>query len=174
MGGPQAVLIIVFALIAVAMAAIFVVIAINANKDIPYENVTKVGYFLRRYWLILLIAIAVIQVGISTAFMPYSKAADPDVVVKVNGYQFSWSIDKARIPANSLVQFDVSTADVNHGVGVYDPDGKMLASVQAMPGYTNKFQLRLKKSGTYLIACLEYCGLGHHKMLKNFEVTREK
>lgn len=173
MGGPQAVLIIVFAIIALLMVALFVTIAVQSSKDLPYEKVSKVGYRVRRYWLVALLLIAVIQVSVAAAFSPYSKSGRPDVVVKVSGYQFNWNIDKARIPAGSLTQFDVTTADVTHGIGIYDPDGHLMASVQAMPGYTNKFEVRLKKPGKYLVACMEYCGIGHHKMLRNIEVYEE-
>lgn len=173
MGGPQVVLLTVFVFITVAIASVFVVIALASRKDEPYEKVTKVGYFLRRYWLILLIVLATVQVSISTVFMPYAKSATPDVVIKVTGYQFNWSIDTPRVKAGSLAQFNVSTSDVNHGIGLYNPSGELLASVQAMPGYTNKFQVKLDQPGKYLVACMEYCGLGHHKMLKNLEVVRE-
>lgn len=172
MGGPQSVLIIVFSLIVVIIAAIFVAVALSSRGEVEYERVSKVGYWIRKRWLILLISVAVIQVGISTAFLPYSTSAKPDVVVKVAGYQFNWTIDKPRIPAGSLARFDVTSSDVNHGIGVYDPDGELLASVQAMPGYTNRFELKLTKPGRYVIACLEFCGIGHHKMLSKIEVFR--
>jgi cytochrome c oxidase subunit 2 len=40
-----------------------------------------------------------------------------------------------------------------------------------MPGFTNHLDLRLDKPGSYLIACMEFCGLGHHVMASRFEVT---
>ena len=40
-----------------------------------------------------------------------------------------------------------------------------------MPGYHNQLDLTLDKAGTYMIACLEYCGFKHHEMLREFEVT---
>lgn len=172
-GGPQTALLIVFGVFVILIAAVFITVAVKSSRDKPYEEVSRVGYAIRRYWLVFLVALAVIQVSVATAFLPYSKSGQPDVVVKVAGYQFNWNIDKATVPAGSLVQFDVSTSDVTHGIGLYDPDGKLLASVQAMPGYTNKFELRLKKPGKYLVACMEYCGIGHHKMLRNLVVTKE-
>jgi cytochrome c oxidase subunit 2 len=172
MGGPQSALIIVFALIVVIIAAIFVTVALNSRGDTDYEKVTKVGYWIRKRWLILLIAVAVIQVSVSTVFLPYSTSAKPDVVVKVSGYQFNWTIDKPRIKAGSVARFDVTSSDVNHGIGIYDPKGELLSSVQAMPGYTNRFELKLKTPGKYVIACLEFCGIGHHKMLSSIDVYR--
>lgn len=173
-GGPQQLLLAVFALIVLIILGIFVTIALRSRRDVPYEDVSRKGYAIRRYWLIALIALLVIQVGTAAAFLPYKRTGQPDMAVKIDGYQFNWAIDKARIPAGSLVEFAVTASDVTHGIGLYDPDGKLLASVQAMPGHTNKFEVRLKKPGKYLVACLEYCGIGHHKMLSNIEVYKEQ
>ena len=41
------------------------------------------------------------------------------------------------------MRFDVTSVDVNHGFGVYDPNGRLIGSVQAMPGYTNELELDL-------------------------------
>jgi cytochrome c oxidase subunit 2 len=173
-GGPQEVLLAVFAVIFLIIAAVFVTVALHSKGDVPYEEVSQKGYAIRRYWLVALLTLAVIQVGTAAAFLPYDKSGQPDMAVKVDGYQFNWTIDQARIPAGSLVEFAVTSSDVTHGIGLYNPEGQLLASVQAMPGYTNKFETKLEKPGKYLVACLEYCGIGHHKMLSNIEVYKEK
>lgn len=173
MGGRQSVLIVVFFIIAIIIASIFVAVAFASRNDKTYAQVSKVGYGLRRYWLVLLLVVAATQVIVSAAFTPYSTSAKPDAIVKITGYQFNWTFAPQRVKAGSLTRFDVTTSDVTHGVGLYDPDGQLMASVQAMPGYTNKFEVRLKKPGKYLVACMEYCGIGHHKMLQNFTVYRE-
>jgi cytochrome c oxidase subunit 2 len=64
----------------------------------------------------------------------------------------------------------VTSRDVNHGLGLYGPDGVLLATVQAMPGYTNELDVTLKQTGTYRLLCFEYCGLGHHAMESRLEV----
>ncbi len=172
-GTPQTVLLIVFAVIALILVAVFLAIAFNSSRDIPAEQVKETGYAIRRYWLIALVILLVCQVSVSLAFMPYRTSGAADVTVKVSGYQFNWKIDEKRLPAGSLAQFEVTSSDVTHGIGLYDPDGSLLASVQAMPGYTNTFEVELEKPGKYLVACLEYCGLGHHKMLSEIDVYKE-
>ena len=57
------------------------------------------------------------------------------------------------------MRFDVTSIDVNHGFGLYDPDGHLIGSVQAMPGYHNQLDLTLDEPGVYRIRCLELCGL---------------
>jgi cytochrome c oxidase subunit 2 len=62
------------------------------------------------------------------------------------------------------VRFDVTAADVNHGFGIYDPHGRLIGSVQAMPGYHNRLDLTLDEPGAYRIRCLELCGFYHSTM----------
>ena len=104
-------------------------------------------------------------------FLPYSSGADVGAEMKVVGGQFYWSMSPPRVPAGTEVDFAVTSADVNHGFGVYDPDGHLLGSVQAMPGYTNHLDLRLDEPGSYLVSCMEFCGVGHHQMARQFEVV---
>jgi cytochrome c oxidase subunit II len=68
------------------------------------------------------------------------------------------------------VVFEVTSADVNHGFGLYDPGGRLMGSVQAMPGYTNRLALTLEHAGRYTVACLELCGLEHHRMMRQLVV----
>lgn len=172
LGGPQTIVLAVFAAIALSLASLFTVIAFSSRQDVEFPRVQQVGYWIRRRWLIFLLILAAVQVGISFAYLPYSQAKKPDVTVQLTGYQFNWSMDRTQIPAGSTVRFVTSSTDVNHALGIYDPDGAMIGTVQVMPGYRNKLQIRLKKAGKYLIACLEFCGIGHHVMMRNFEVVK--
>jgi cytochrome c oxidase subunit 2 len=68
------------------------------------------------------------------------------------------------------VEFAVTSQDVNHGLAIYAPDGRLLTQVQAMPGYTNRLLYRFAEPGSYTIRCLEYCGVFHHIMLATLTV----
>jgi cytochrome c oxidase subunit II len=68
------------------------------------------------------------------------------------------------------VEFHVTGSDVNHGFGIYDPQLRLVAQTQAMPGYTNVLRHTFTKPGSYKILCLEYCGLAHHTMMAEFNV----
>ena len=164
---------VVFAVLALAFAAVFVVVAAKSRSDIPYERVQSSGYWLRKRWLALLTVVIVCVVGLSLLELPYpGRASAGTTVVKVSGGQFFWSIVPNRVPAGTPVRFDVTSVDVNHGFGVYDPHGHLLGSVQAMPGYHNKLDLTLDDVGRYAIRCMEFCGLNHAKMEAFFTVTR--
>lgn len=100
-------------------------------------------------------------------------------VVDVIGQQWSWQMSTSGQPAGaplhlaagSPVEFRVTSADVNHGFAIYNPDGHIVIQTQAMPDYTNKILYTFTQPGTYKIMCLEYCGLGHAPMVASFEVA---
>ena len=121
--------------------------------------------------------------------MPYPKGSQkPDRIVYAVGMQFSWGISNqpiknadewremtyappVKIPVGALVEFRVTSFDVNHSFAVFTPSGHLMGQVQAMPGYVNHLRLRFTKPGTYWVFCLELCGMGHHRMRGEFEVV---
>jgi cytochrome c oxidase subunit II len=160
----------VFGILAIAIAVMALTVAAHARTDVPYEDVSREGYRLRRPWLAFLAGLLVVAVGFSFFLLPYASGRSRGVMVKVSGGQFYWAIDPAVLPAHRKVRFDVTSVDVNHGFGVYDPKGRLIGSVQAMPGYTNELELTFDAVGEYRIRCFEYCGLSHHNMVAAFRV----
>ena len=47
----------------------------------------------------------------------------------------------ATVPVGAVVEFRVTTLDVNHGFSLYAPDGRLVAQTQAMPGYVNRLRV---------------------------------
>lgn len=170
-GEPQVAVGVLFVVLAAAIVAIFVVVARSAREDVAYEHVQRVGYRLRRYWLTVLLTLGVAVIVLTFFYLPYaSGSAGSRTVVKVAGGQFFWSLSPDRVRAGTPLRFDVTSVDVNHGFGLYDPRGHLVGSVQAMPGYHNELDLRLTLPGTYRIRCLEFCGLNHAVMQQTFTV----
>ncbi|GBC84438.1 Cytochrome c oxidase subunit 2 [bacterium HR11] len=120
---------------------------------------------------------------------PYPRRAErPDRVVFVVGKQFNFAVSErpitndreweevvqfgepVTVSAGELVEFRVTSFDVNHGFSLYDPDRTLLGQVQAMPGYVNRLRFRFAKPGRYEVLCLEYCGNGHPRMRGYFYV----
>lgn len=170
-GGFQIAVLVGFLVISACLVAIFTGVAVQARRNVAYERVSDTGYRLRRYWLAFLIVFLGAGLIVSAAFLPYGESAGPKTEVKVTGYQFNWTVRPDRIPAGTTAVFDVTAADVNHGLGLYDPQGRLIGNVQAMPDYHNRVEIKLDEPGTYVISCLEYCGLNHHRMIREFEVT---
>jgi cytochrome c oxidase subunit 2 len=119
---------------------------------------------------------ALVVLGLAVAFAtlrpwPYDvSAAGVAVTVTATGSQWSWEIAPQVWPVGQPIIFKVTSNDVNHGFGVYDPDGNMLFQTQAMPGYVNQVRYSFTKPGKYRVLCMEYCGLVHHEMLDEIEV----
>jgi cytochrome c oxidase subunit 2 len=171
-GDPQIAIGVVFAVLALLLATAFVVIGVQAGSEVGFQRVHDVGYWLRKRWLALLVVIGVLVVGISLFDLPYASGGSAGrTVVKVTGGQFFWSLLPDRVPAGARIRFDVTSIDVNHGFGLYDPHGHLIGSVQAMPGYHNKLDLTLTNPGVYRIRCLELCGLNHATMEGSFTVV---
>jgi cytochrome c oxidase subunit 2 len=173
-GDPQIAIGAVFAGLTLLFACVFTVIARQAGTEVGFERVHDVGYWLRKRWLTLLIVIGVVVLGLAFYDFPYARGAGTGrTIVKVTGGQFFWSLVPNRFHAGERVRFDLTSVDVNHGFGLYDPGGHLIGSVQVMPGYHNKLDLTLSSSGTYTIRCLEYCGLNHSTMESTFTVAKQ-
>ena len=65
-GDPQIAIGAVFAALALLLAGAFLVIGVQAGSDVSVERVHRVGYWLRKRWLALLLVIGVLVIGIST------------------------------------------------------------------------------------------------------------
>lgn len=172
-GGTQIAVAVIFTVIALALASFFAYGARQASREMPFEDVKKAAYGARPLWFGFLCVLLGGIVAVTLFFTPFhgNSAAADATTVKVVGGQFYWSITPESVPAGSEVVFEVTGADVNHGMGLYNPDGQMIATVQAMPGFMNDLNITLDDPGTYVIACLEFCGIKHHDMMREFEVT---
>jgi cytochrome c oxidase subunit 2 len=169
---PQIAIGIVFAVLAVLLAVAFAVIGRQAGTEVGFDRVQRVGYWLRKRWLALLAAVGVVAVGVSLLDLPYASGSGAErTLVKVTSGQFFWTLSPNEVAAGTPIRFDVTSIDVNHGFGLYDPRGHLIGSVQAMPGYHNKLDLTLRRPGEYRIRCLEYCGLSHATMEGKFTVS---
>ena len=154
-----------------ALAAVFLRVRRLARDDRAYAPVQGNAYRVRAiiFWVMIVVGLPLtiwlVRVN------PYSLAADAPQVVRATGYQWYWELDRAQVEAGRPVVFEVSSADVNHGFGLYDAQGVLVAQVQAMPGYINRLSHVFKTPGTYRVLCLEFCGLVHHGMTTEIEVS---
>src|SRR5574337_1419080 len=164
----------VFLILAAVAIGTLVAIASAAHGPVVEQaDVQKGGYRLRRVWFRGLAIVAVIAFLLSLPAFPYRAHFEAASAQHhpVTALQFAFVMPPV-LPVNTPIVLDVTATDVNHGVGIYDPDGRIVAQVQAMPGYTNSLPLVLKKPGQYVVLCLEYCGIAHHLMRATSPVRR--
>jgi cytochrome c oxidase subunit 2 len=173
--------------ISVIVVGVFVWVALSTRHE--HEPRSRSVNRLRAWFLGVLTGGLVFAFVMMFPRMPYPRRwQKPDRIVYAVGMQFSWALSDhpirnpdewqeatyappLKIPAGSLVEFRVTSFDVNHGFGVYSPSGHLLGQVQAMPGYVNNLLMRFTEQGTYWVFCLEMCGMGHHRMRGEFEVV---
>ena len=164
---------------------VFVVFAYVANttrepREVDPSDVQR----MRAAFGVLLVFVLASAFGFTIRNMPYDlgEGEVPDHTVFVVGKQFAFALSATpmtsdeeferqasvgeivEVSKDALVEFRVTSFDVNHSMGVYDPDGTLVGQVQAMPGYINRLRMRFERTGRYMILCLELCGNGHSRM----------
>lgn len=160
---------------AVVTAAFVFAIRSSSVREEDYSSIASRAYDIRRRWMI---GLCVLGFGLAAAtLLPFPLSADisgqPRVIKAVSG-QWYWQLDSTEAVVGENVQFHVSTVDVNHGFALYDPNDRIIAQTQAMPGYVNELDITFTEVGRHRIMCLEYCGLAHHKMITDFNVAEAK
>ncbi len=153
--------------------AFLYVISQSGRQEEP-SGVQARAYALRRWVFAGLILLGIVVTGASLQPFPIAPQHTPTTasqVIQVVGNQWAWQMDSGPIHTGTPVAFEVTSADVNHGLGIYDSNDRLLAQTQAMPGVTNRLVYTFAQPGTYRILCLEYCGLAHHGMILEFEVA---
>lgn len=82
------------------------------------------------------------------------------ITVTMQALMFAFVPNEIRLPAGVPVTFRLTSSDVVHGFQIVGTNGNTMV----VPGYVSQFTLTFGEAGEYLIACNEYCGLGHHGM----------
>lgn len=159
-------------------------LATHTSPEAPSAKVSAGLYRIRFRYFLILVAVLVASFFLTASLAPYPshRPAQPDLAVNATAHMWYWEIsiegnpvqagsgEPVVIPAGSVVEFRVTSADVNHGFGLYNGAGQLLAQTQAMPGYVNRLRYRFDKPGNYRILCMEYCGIAHHAMVSNLQV----
>ena len=169
---PEIVVFAVFLALAAVSIGVLVAIARAAHGPaVEQASVQSQGYRLRRVWFWGLAIVVVLAFALSLPAFPYRghPGTIAPVHYRVVARQFSFEVPDV-LPVNTPIVLDVTAMDVNHGFGIYDPDGRIVAQVQAMPHYTNPLPLTFSKPGQYVVRCLEFCGVAHAVMRAGFEV----
>jgi cytochrome c oxidase subunit II len=146
----------------------------ESRKLREYGPIQEEGYKIRKFYFLGLLTAMVFISAISLSKLPYHaqhvQAKEAGEIVNVTGFQFGWQFSDENFVVGEPVQFRVTSRDVTHGFGLYDPNMKLIAQTQAMPEYINVVSITFKQPGTYKILCLEYCSTGHHVMMKDIVV----
>lgn len=158
----------------VILIAIFVYVVFNAGYKKEYAPIKKKSHRVRNWAFVVIIALMLTGTVLTMKDIPYDRpvyGSEKPVVVDVVAKQFAFELSQDKFEVGKPIEFKVTSADVNHGFGIYDEDMNLIAQTQAMPEYTNTVYYTFDKPGKYQILCMEYCGIAHHVMIGSFEVV---
>ncbi len=79
---------------------------------------------------------------------------------------FSFEPRTLTVPLGSHVTFYVTATDVMHGFSV--PETSI--NTEVSPGWVSSVAYTFRKTGTFLLVCNEYCGIGHQNMAASITV----
>ena len=159
------------------LAAVFAWVAMGANVALADYGPVIASAYRARTWLFGLAVIVLIVANYETlGKLPYvlSISAPPATSVlpaEAVAEQWTWSIKPNAFRVGETVEFHVTSKDVNHGFAIYDPEMRIVAQTQAMPGYINVLRYTFHEPGAYQVLCLEYCGVAHHEMAAEIKVA---
>jgi cytochrome c oxidase subunit II len=168
--GRTATIIAISYLVATALATLFVVVIAGAARGERKIEVRRLSER-EKTWLIAASLLLTALLLATIFFTPYGRSAGPDAqIVNVKAVQFAWVMPETTIHAGRQVEFRLTSGDVNHNFAVYTMSWKLLFQVQVVPGRTQAYVYTFERPGMYRVACLEFCGLGHHLMQARFAV----
>jgi len=116
---------------------------------------------------------------VEAAAQPTDDADEETVTVEVVGRRFIWQFNyqnghtttrTLRVPEDTKVILDVTSADVWHNFGI----PSLRVKTDAIPGETTRTWFVANETGTYSAHCYELCGAGHSGMNAEVIVMEEE
>jgi cytochrome c oxidase subunit II len=166
-----------------SLAIVAIAFFVSSRRFPSDAAATSTVYRVRSVYFIVILGAVLVSLAFTLPMTPYPSkfgAQKPDVVVKAIGEMWNWTLTPGPsgasaeanlvLPVGKMVEFQVSSKDVNHNFAIYNSAGELIAQVQAMPNYTNHLFYRFDVPGHYYVLCLEYCGVAHHAMNTEFDV----
>lgn len=84
--------------------------------------------------------------------------ADKIFKITVANHKFSLPSEKLLAKTNEKVLFEVTSADLTYGFGLFREDNSMVFQMQVMPGHMNDILWQFSKPGVFSIRSTEYSG----------------
>lgn len=137
----------------------------------PLETLTTAAYKLRQRLFVLVLVSGAAIAGLTLLPWPYDvHRSEVTRHIDVKARQWAWELSDQTARVGEVIEFRVTSEDVNHSFALYDNQQQIVAQIQAMPGFVNKVTHRFTNPGLYKVLCLEYCGVAHHGMAAEIQV----
>ena len=146
------------------------------SDAVPVQRQTmiKLEIFYTAVPLVLVGVLFALTLGVNNRLTALGR--DPDLRVDVIGFQWQWQFRypddhvtvagtpdhpaELVLPVGSTVRFKLEARDVIHSFWVPE----FLEKRDLIPGIDNQIEVTVKKPGTWVGRCAEYCGLSHWQM----------
>lgn len=171
---------------ATIVVAVVIFVLLSASEEEDKDTAKHKVYAVRTKYFAILTLVLVAGLIISLRLVPYPRAGSvADETVTIVGVQWFWKMgngemttgpvefvgsNEVTVPSQKNIKFVVTSADVNHGFGIYDSKGSLLTQTQAMPQYKNLLYHKFDNPGEYYVVCMEYCGQTHSYMVGKIHV----
>src|SRR5699024_9436006 len=113
------------------IAIVFGWVALGSRERREYAPIVEKWYRTRKFYGIGLTALMLVVTIYTLRELPYNEPVygedQESTVVDVEAIQFGWDIDQHEFEVGEQVEFRVTSADVNHGFGLYDEEMNLLA-----------------------------------------------
>lgn len=127
--------------------------------------------------VVLFIAFNLMSLGYMPTIQTANAATHENIQqVDVTAVSWAYEISDRTLETGRPVRFSGKSSDTMHGFAVYHPDGDVLFTMMLMPGLERPTSLihTFNDPGTYIVRCLEYCGIAHHAMRDQLTVVQGK
>jgi cytochrome c oxidase subunit 2 len=170
--------------LAVEAVLLWCVFRYRKRDDEPAPQTVGSPRALGVFFVIPALIISVLFPFGEATLMRIEQQAVPQVVIKVEGFQWEWTFLYLNegifvsgktlvrpalmvLPVDEPVQIQLTSRDVVHSFIVPD----LLFKRDAIPGRTSTFTFTPTQIGTYHSQCAEFCGLWHSKMTFDVQVV---
>ena len=167
-------LIYVIMLLLITVAMIYFVIKYNAKRNpipTPYHGNVAIEVI----WIVIptILVMTMFFYGYRD-FAELRNTKEQDIEISVTAKMWDWDFeyengtksDTLYIPVNKTVRFNITSVDVLHSF--YIPGFRI--KEDAVPGRNGYIFITSEKTGSFDIACAEYCGQRHWDMYKKLIV----
>lgn len=164
----------VIMLLLITVAMIYFVIKYNAKRN-PIPTPYHGNVVIEVIWIVIptILVMTMFFYGYRD-FAELRNTKEQDMEVSVTAKMWDWDFmyengtktDTLYIPVNKTIKFNITSVDVLHSF--YIPGFRI--KEDAVPGRNGYVFITSEKTGTFDIACAEYCGQRHWDMYKKLVV----
>ena len=146
------------------------------SDDLPSQTPENIPLEVTYVAIPLLVVAALFGFTMVTQDRVTALADDPDLVVEVTGFQWSWEFTyptqgvevvsdgdvppRLVLPVGATVRFELESTDVNHSFWVPE----FLVKRDLIQGVDNAVDVDVERAGEWTGRCAEFCGLDHWRM----------